>query len=141
MYTFDETDWPTVRIAATGDTSLADMERYVARWETWLSREKPFGVMLNYQDGEHGKVEKDARRLSNRWHKENRERTGRLCVGIVGIVKSSKLLAFYKPIVSRAMKKTMGCPGKVCDSEGKARAWISDLLPNVPDTRTKDLRA
>lgn len=132
MYRFDETNWPIVRIAATCDTSVFDEEEeYTANWEAWLSREGPLGVLLAYEDEEHGQVEKDACRLSNRWHEENRERTGRLCAGIIGFVRSSKLLALYKPIASRAMQKVMDCPGKVCDSEEEARSWLSARLSEV----------
>lgn len=95
-------------------------------------------MIMNHEDEEHGTIEKDARRLSNRWHKENRKRTGRLCVGVVG---SSRLLAFYEPVAARAMKKTRGYPEKVCDSKGEARAWLSELLAEVSATETEDSRA
>lgn len=128
MYTFDETGWTAIEKSAAGDTSLADVEEYIARWESWLERGETFSVIVTYEDEEYGKVEKDARKLSNHWHKENRERVGEACAGIVGVVKSSKLLALYKPVVRRAMEKKMGCPGAVFDNETEARARLEECF-------------
>jgi hypothetical protein len=141
MYTFDESGWPVVRMEAAGDTGLADVEEYVRRWEGWLSGSEKLGVILIYGDEEQGKVEKSARKLSNRWHKENRERIGELCVGVAGVVKSSKLLALYKPIASRIMKKRMGCPGAVFDDEREAEAWLRERLAEAAAPREVQDRA
>lgn len=134
MYTFDETGWPAVKMTSSGDTSLADVEEYVSRWESWLEKGERFGVLFVYADEERGKVERDAGKLSNRWHRENRERTGGLCVGAAGALKSSKLLALYRPVASRAMKKKLGCPGAVFDNEREARTWLEERLTEATST-------
>lgn len=118
MYRFDESGWPVVEIEASGTTTVADVEEYFARWESWLSRREPLGVVLRYRGEEQGKPDKEARRLSNRWHKENRELTGRYCAGVAAVVESSKLVAVYKPIASTVMRKMMGCPGGLLHLRG-----------------------
>lgn len=128
MYRFDESGWPVVEIEASGTTTVADVEEYFARWESWLSRREPLGVVLRYRGEEQGKPDKEARRLSNRWHKENRELTGRYCAGVAAVVESSKLVAVYKPIASTVMRKMMGCPGGVFSTYEEAVRWISERL-------------
>jgi hypothetical protein len=127
VYSYDESGWPLVRVRFEEPTTMEDMREYIARWEGWLARGEPMGVIASYE-GEQEKSSKEVRRLANRWQKESRERIGERCVGIAMCVKSSKLLAFYKPIASRAMKKKMGCPGAVFDGEREAEAWLRERL-------------
>ncbi len=127
MYRYDESGWPVVKIRFEEPTTMEDMEEYIARWERWLARGEPMGVLASYE-GEQEKSSKEVRKLANRWQKENKDRIGEHCVGIAMCVKSSKLMALFRPIASRAMKKKMGCPGEVFGDEQEAEAWLKQRL-------------
>lgn len=129
---FDDGDWPIVTVTARGVGTVEDTERYIARWEEWLSRAeangKPFAVEMISLHGEQPRQNREARRLNDRWHKENRERVGRWCAGIATVVKSSRLLALFQPIAARYVKRTMGCPGRIFATREEARAWLDEML-------------
>lgn len=99
-----------------------------SHWERWLDRGEPMAVMMVYGGEEQEKLGKEVRKLSNQWHKENRDRIGQRCAGVAMVLRSSKLMAIYKPIVARATKKRMGCPGQVFDNREEARAWLEERL-------------
>jgi hypothetical protein len=130
MYRYDESGWPVVKVRFEEPTTMEDMQEYIARWERWLGRGEPMGVLASYES-EQEKSSKEVRKLANRWQKENRERIGERCVGIAMCVKSAKLMALFRPIASRAMKKRMGCPGEVFGDEREAEAWLRERLAEV----------
>lgn len=127
MFQSNEQEWPLVSLRNEGETSLEDMQHYIATWERWLERKEPFGVLLN-QQGEVQKISKEVAALSNNWHKEHKEQIAQYCVGMAMITNSSRLLFLYKPIAGQMVQKRMGCPGKVFTTEDEAKVWAAQQV-------------
>jgi len=129
---FDDGDWPIVTITARGVGTVEDTRGYIARWEGWLRRAEangePFAVEMISLHDEQPKQNREARRLNNRWHKENRQRVATHCAGIATVVKSPKLLALFNPVAARYVKHTMGCSGRLFPTRDEARAWLGERL-------------
>ncbi|MBW4677717.1 MAG: hypothetical protein KME52_28080 [Desmonostoc geniculatum HA4340-LM1] len=125
MITFNEEKWPVVYAHFHGVQTLEDVEKYLLRFDYWLSREEKFSLIINQINAAESDANrsKDVQKHETKWIIQNRSRIASYCSGMAMVLDSAELLNKWQSIASKAIENMFGCPGQAFGTIAEAEQW------------------
>jgi hypothetical protein len=120
---FNAADFPLVRYQA-GVRMAGYSARWIAELEQFLTREEPFVLITNGMQEEEAPEDRKRRTL---WFKQNRERLGRYCKGMI-LVRESPSLRERLMVRAATAGKAFPFPVAIVATEDAAVALAKRLL-------------
>jgi hypothetical protein len=128
MFAIEETDWPIVRIKL-GDVWTGEMvDQQIAGWKRWLSRNKPFGLMLIQTTDKKAAASKEDEQRFVQWLNDHRPFIMDTCTGVAVVQPHANLLLLSKPFLARKTRKLYGSPAQVFKDIESASAWLTEQV-------------
>ncbi|MBP0002785.1 MAG: hypothetical protein J7642_03525 [Cyanobacteria bacterium SBC] len=131
MIEIEEQNYPIVSVKFEGVATLEETEAYLSQFTDWLSREKPFGLILyrsNSEDGEDVDRAKQSHELVVRWAKQYKPQIAQYCMGMAVVSDLSQMSERQQQMAPKALGVLFGCPGQVFDNSTDAEQWLQQQL-------------
>jgi hypothetical protein len=130
MLTIHEEDYPIVTVHFEGTTTLEDTKTYLSRFETWLLRVQPFGIIVhqtNSEDAEPNQV-KEVHQFTAQWAKQHKPQISQYCAGIAMTFDSAVIVAARQGQAPKLIETLFGCSGQVFEARTDAHNWLQQQI-------------
>ena len=130
MIAINEANYPIISVHFERVATLEDTEEYLYHFNSWLSHEQQFGVIVhqsNSQGRDTAQVEA-VHRLIVQWTKQNKLKIAQFCVGMALVINAAEMLENRRKTAAKTITAIYGCPGQVFATQMEARQWIQQQM-------------
>lgn len=132
MLTIDE-QFPIVYVQFDGPRTLEEVQSFLDRFDTWLSRGQAFGMIINQLNAEAAAAaqSQEIYQLQAQWIQQRKPLISNFCFGMVSVLDSDELLNKAKPAVEQMTQSMYGCPGQAFGTVSEAEQWLQKQMQQV----------